>query len=109
MDHRGTRYLDPGNPSLGDHSRNRAREEEITEEILDKLDWIKGVRVQVQVTTPRTRRTRDDAGRRCEGSRHRKCARLRRARRPVPRSTTISLLSEPLMAANHPLSIGGDR
>ncbi len=49
MDRRGMRYLDPGNPALGDHSRNRAREEEITEEILEKLDWIKGVRVQVQV------------------------------------------------------------
>jgi flagellar M-ring protein FliF len=49
MDRRGMRYLDPGNPSLGDHSRNRAREEEITEQILEKLDWIKGVRVQVQV------------------------------------------------------------
>ena len=52
MDHRGMRYLDPGNPALRDHSRNRAREEEITEEILDKLDWIKGVRVQVQVISP---------------------------------------------------------
>ncbi len=52
MDHRGMRYLDPGNPALGDHSRNRAREEEISEEILEKLDWIKGVRVQVQVITP---------------------------------------------------------
>ena len=49
MDRRGIRYVDPGNPALGDHSRNRAREEEITEQILEKLDWIKGVRVQVQV------------------------------------------------------------
>ena len=53
MDRRGNRYLDPGNPSLADHSRNRAREEEISEEILDKLDWIKGVRVQVQVIASR--------------------------------------------------------
>jgi flagellar M-ring protein FliF len=52
MDHRGVRYVDPGNPALGDHSRNRAREEEITEQILEKLDWIKGVRVQVQVLSP---------------------------------------------------------
>ena len=53
MDRRGNRYLDPGNPALGDNSRNRAREEEISEEILEKLDWIKGVRVQVQVITAR--------------------------------------------------------
>ena len=52
MDHRGMRYLDPGNPALRDHSRNRARAEEITEEILEQLDWIKGVRVQVQVILP---------------------------------------------------------
>ncbi len=50
MDHRGE-YLDPRNPSLADNSRNRAREEEISEEIIDKLDWIKGVRVRVQVTS----------------------------------------------------------
>ena len=49
MDHRGKKYLEPGNPTLGDSSRNRAREEEISEEILEKLDWIKGVRVAVQV------------------------------------------------------------
>ena len=63
MDRRGHRYLDPGNPSLGDNSRNRAREEEIAEEIVEKLDWIKGVRVQVKLITPRaadaTSRTTD--------------------------------------------------
>ncbi len=52
MDRRGIRYVDPGNPALGDHSRSRAREEEIAEQILEKLDWIKGVRVQVRVHTP---------------------------------------------------------
>jgi hypothetical protein len=52
MDRRGHRYLDPSNPSLGEISRNRAREEELSEKILEKLDWIKGVRVLVQVTTP---------------------------------------------------------
>ncbi len=49
MDRRGKKYLEPGNPALGDNSRNRVREEEISEEILEKLDWIKGVRVAVQV------------------------------------------------------------
>ncbi len=52
MDRRGHRYLDPSNPSLGDISRNRARAEELSEKILEKLDWIKGVRVLVQVSTP---------------------------------------------------------
>ncbi len=52
MDRRGHRYLDPSNPSLGDISRDRAREEELSEKILEKLDWIKGVRVLVQVSTP---------------------------------------------------------
>ncbi len=49
MDRRGHRYLDPGNPTLNDLSRNRAREEELGQEILRQLDWIKGVRVQVRV------------------------------------------------------------
>jgi len=53
MDRRGNKYLDPGDPGLGDSSRNRAREEELSEEIVEKLDWIKGVRVQVQVIGPR--------------------------------------------------------
>jgi flagellar M-ring protein FliF len=53
MDRRGKKYLEPGNPALGDNSRNRVREEEISEEILERLDWIKGVRVAVQVVTPR--------------------------------------------------------
>jgi hypothetical protein len=52
MDRRGHKYLDPSDPSLGDISRKRAREQELSEKILEKLDWIKGVRVLVQVTTP---------------------------------------------------------
>jgi flagellar M-ring protein FliF len=52
MDRRGHRYLDPGNPSLGDISRKRAREEELSEQILEQLDYIKGVRVEVRVITP---------------------------------------------------------
>jgi flagellar M-ring protein FliF len=51
-DRRGHRYLDPSDPSLGDISRKRAREEELSEKILEKLDWIKGVRVLVQIATP---------------------------------------------------------
>jgi hypothetical protein len=52
MDTRGHRYLDPGNPSLGDISRKRAREEMLSEQILEQLHHIKGVRVQVRVTSP---------------------------------------------------------
>ncbi len=51
MDRRGHRYLDPGNPSLGDISRKRAYEEELSEQILEQLDYIKGVRVEVRVIT----------------------------------------------------------
>jgi hypothetical protein len=54
MDHRGNRYLDPGNPAIWDISRSRAREEEISAEIRERLDWIKGVRIQVRVISPRT-------------------------------------------------------
>ena len=53
MDRHGDRYLDSGNPAIGDASRDRAREEDLVKEILDKLDWIKGVRVQVKVNSPR--------------------------------------------------------
>jgi flagellar biosynthesis/type III secretory pathway M-ring protein FliF/YscJ len=49
MDRRGRRYLDPHNPALGDQSRDRAREEEIRAEILEKLGWIKGVQVWVEL------------------------------------------------------------
>jgi flagellar M-ring protein FliF len=54
MDRRGARYYDTGNPGIGDKSRNEAREQELSEEILEKLDWIKGVRVQVKLYAPRT-------------------------------------------------------
>ena len=54
VDRRGVRYFDPGNPGIGDKSRNEAREQEIRDEILEKLDWIKGVRVQVKVSAPRS-------------------------------------------------------
>ena len=81
MDSRGNRYLDPGNPALGDDSRNRAREEEIGEEIVEKLYWIKGVRVQVQVITPRA----EDSTRRDErDGRHEQDKRPIRGSRPHP-------------------------
>ncbi len=49
MDRGGRRYLDPSDPNLGELSRNEAREEEIGDQIRERLDWIKGVRVLAKV------------------------------------------------------------
>lgn len=62
-DRKGRKYLDPGDPALDELSRTRAREEEIAQEILEDLNWIKGARVSVQmVSAPaRLRATADPA------------------------------------------------
>lgn len=52
MDRDGRKYLDAGNPALSALSTNRAREEEVSRQILEKLDWITGVRVSVQLASP---------------------------------------------------------
>lgn len=49
MDRSGHRYLDAGNPELNAHSTTRAREENLSRRILEKLDWIPGVSVDVQL------------------------------------------------------------
>jgi hypothetical protein len=49
VDRRGHKYLDAANPALNALSHSRAREEELSQEILEQLDWIKGVRVSVQL------------------------------------------------------------
>lgn len=49
MDRGGRRYLDPSDPTLGELSRNEAREEEIGDRIRERLDWIRGVRVLAKV------------------------------------------------------------
>ncbi len=49
VDRRGHTYLDAGNPALSALSHNRAREEELSQQILEQLDWIGGVRVSVQL------------------------------------------------------------
>jgi flagellar M-ring protein FliF len=49
IDRDGHIYLDPSNPKVGDSSRDRAREEEVRQEILEKLVHIKGVQVWVQL------------------------------------------------------------
>ncbi len=50
IDRRGHKYLDSGNPALSALSHNRAREEELNQNILEQLDWISGVRVSVQLS-----------------------------------------------------------
>jgi flagellar biosynthesis/type III secretory pathway M-ring protein FliF/YscJ len=50
MDDRGRSYLEAGKPGLGELSRDRARAEEIQQQILEKLAWIKGVQVWVELT-----------------------------------------------------------
>ena len=78
VDRRGYKYLDAGNPALSVLSHNRAREEELSQEILDQLDWIKGVRVSVQlpettVTATRTYpRARSEPGTRSPPARRRR-------------------------------------
>jgi flagellar M-ring protein FliF len=53
MDRRGHPYLEVGKPAQGDLSRTRAREEELREEILEKLNKIKGVEVLVSLAPGR--------------------------------------------------------
>ncbi len=50
VDRRGHKYLDAGNSALSALSHNRAREEELSQNILEQLDWISGVRVSVQLS-----------------------------------------------------------
>lgn len=49
VDRRGHKYLVAGNPELSALSSNRAHEEELSQKLLEQLDWIKGVRVSVQL------------------------------------------------------------
>ena len=49
VDRRGHMYLDSGNPASSVQSHTRGREEELSQSILEQLEWIKGVRVSVQV------------------------------------------------------------
>jgi hypothetical protein len=50
MDRKKARtYLDAKNTVLETDSRDRAREEELRQEIIERLDWIKGIRVSVHV------------------------------------------------------------
>jgi len=52
FDGQGRRYRDPEDPALSAQMSNRAREEELSRRLLDKLDWIKGARVAVKIDDP---------------------------------------------------------
>jgi len=110
MDKRGNRYLEPGNPTLGDNSRNRAREEEISEEILEKLDWIKGVRVQVQVISRHPgyspTSTAPGAGGKANGQ---SVVNALSSRGDAGSRELPPLPPQTVMAANRPILIEGDR
>ena len=49
FDTTGRSYLDARNPAVGAQAHTRAREEELRQEIMDKLDSIKGVAVSVKL------------------------------------------------------------
>jgi flagellar biosynthesis/type III secretory pathway M-ring protein FliF/YscJ len=51
-DQKGHPYAIAGNPSLDEMTTDRAREAEYTEKILEKLDWVRGARVSVQMVPP---------------------------------------------------------
>ncbi|WP_422928313.1 flagellar biosynthesis/type III secretory pathway lipoprotein [Singulisphaera sp. PoT] len=48
-DRKGRPYLHAGNPTAGAITRTRAREEELSQAVYEELEWIKGVRVTVQL------------------------------------------------------------
>lgn len=49
FDQTGRGYLDAQDPVLHAQKRNRARQEDLRQEILERLDWLKGVQVWVQL------------------------------------------------------------
>ncbi len=59
MDSNGETYLEPGNKNLQATSRDRALEEQLRQEILTRLDRIKGIRVSVQVAPSKPPATAD--------------------------------------------------
>jgi hypothetical protein len=49
MDRKGHPYLDPSNPELGKLTIDRAREHELRDQVADRLNWIKDVRIWVEL------------------------------------------------------------
>jgi flagellar M-ring protein FliF len=116
VDRRGHKYLDAGNPALSALSHSRAREEELSQEILLQLDWIRGVRVSVQLPGAGTRALATAAA--SESSQRREPAKpagsgdtgsnegAAKPRSAVPPSQPRSpSLKTPSFAINHPLTL----
>jgi hypothetical protein len=61
VDRRGHKYLVAGNPELSALSSDRAREEELTQEILEQLEGIRGVRVSVKLPAGEPKAPEPDA------------------------------------------------
>lgn len=51
-DRKGRVYVDARNPSVGDRNRTRTYRDELTRDIQNNLDWLKGAQVSVQVSPP---------------------------------------------------------
>ena len=49
FDRKGRRYLDASNVAIGAEAKIRHRRDELRQEILDKLEWLKGATVSVQL------------------------------------------------------------
>src|SRR5262249_35037393 len=49
MDRKGRPYLDPSNPMLGKQTHDRVRETELRDQVADRLKWIKGVQIWVEL------------------------------------------------------------
>src|SRR5262249_54038881 len=49
MDRKGHPYLDPSNPALRMRTQDLMREQELRDKVADRLNWIKGVRIWVEL------------------------------------------------------------
>ena len=108
MDRRGNPYLESGNLTLGDNSRNRAREQEISEEIQSKLDWINGVRVQVHVEGAHAGYSPPAAVARAKTN-GLPALPLTASQFQSGSHEQLSNAAQPKMAVNQPLELDGDR
>ncbi len=52
FDRKGRHYLDATNGSIGAETRLRQRRDQLRQEILDRLEWLKGATVSVQLLAP---------------------------------------------------------
>ena len=49
MDRKGHPYLDPSNPALRRRTQDLMREQELRDKVADRLNWIRGVRIWVEL------------------------------------------------------------